>query len=53
MIQTAQICAKLQTSSNQSNEEEPINGQDEDEALDGSLKGVVSMYMCKHPLSYT
>ena len=29
------------------------NRQDEDEALDGTLKGVMSMYMCHHPLSYT
>ena len=28
------------------------NREDEDEALDGKLKGAVSMYMCQHPLSY-
>ena len=29
------------------------NRQDEIEALDRTLPGVVSMYMCQHPLSYT
>ena len=55
-IWTAQIWAKLQTSSNQSNIRKSFpsaNRQDEDEALDGTLPGVVSIYMCQHPLSYT
>ena len=29
------------------------NREDEDEALDGTLPGVVSMYKCQHPLSYS
>ena len=42
-VQTSQI-KRVWTSANR---------EDEDEALDGTLPGVVSMYMCQYPLSYT